>query len=81
MFDPYEENERIAWIVENIREVPFKTEQVTKGLPLTRKNLRFEDGKSTVTLRSLKDEILWLFCESGDSLFGAEIVKSGLKVW
>jgi hypothetical protein len=35
------------------RGVGFVTKAVTKGLPLIRKNLRFEDGISRVTPRSL----------------------------
>ena len=40
---------------------PPETEHVRNGLPLTRKNLKFEEGKSKVTLRSLKEEIKWGF--------------------
>ena len=39
------------------RDVGFVTEAVIKGLPLERKNLRFEEGLSKVTPRSLYDEI------------------------
>lgn len=50
-------SDKTAWIVEIVIEVLPETEQVMKGLPLTRKNLRLEEGKSRVTLRSLKEEI------------------------
>jgi hypothetical protein len=48
-----EENERMAWIVEMVISVLPVIEQVKKGLPLTRKNRKFEEGISKVTLRSL----------------------------
>ena len=40
-----------------IDSVRYVTDVATKGLPLTRKNLRFEEGMPKVTLRSLKEEI------------------------
>jgi len=49
------ESDKTAWIVEIVMEE--LTEKVMKGLPLTRKNLRLEEGKSRVTPRSLKEEI------------------------
>ena len=53
----FPENDKTAWIVEIVIEEVPETEQVMKGLPLTRKNLRLEEGKSRVTPRSLKDEM------------------------
>lgn len=74
-----EEHERIAGIVEMERAIGLETSQVTKGLPRTRKKRRLEEGKSNVTLRSLKEDIRWLvgFCEA----VAAEMVRSGMKVW
>jgi hypothetical protein len=43
----------MAWIVVIERGVGCVTENVKKGLPLTRKNLKFDEGISKVTLRSL----------------------------
>jgi len=37
------------------RGVDSVTEKVKKGLPLTRKKVRLEEGISKVTLRSLKE--------------------------
>lgn len=51
----FPERDKTAWIVEIVIEE--LTEQVMKGLPLTRKNLRLDEGKSRVTPRSLKEEI------------------------
>ncbi|KAM1429167.1 hypothetical protein ACFX2I_045394 [Malus domestica] len=65
VFEPFDEHERIAWMVEIEREVELETEQVMNGLPRTRKKLRLEEGKSNVTLRSLKEEILWGCGEPG----------------
>lgn len=72
----FDENDRIAWMVEIEIAVPLETEQVRNGLPRTRKNLRLEEGMSKVTLRSLKEEITWLFCEPGLVFPVAEMVRS-----
>jgi hypothetical protein len=48
-----QEKERMSWIVVIERGVGCVTENVEKGLPLTRKNLKFDEGISKVTLRSL----------------------------
>lgn len=66
-------------MVEIESSVRLETEQVTKGLPRTRKKRRLEEGKSRVTLRSLNEEILCVsweleFCE-------AEMVRSSMKIW
>lgn len=45
--------ERMAWIVDMEMGVLAVTEAVKKGLPLTRKKRRFEEGRSRVRLRSL----------------------------
>jgi hypothetical protein len=45
-------------MVEMERGVGFVTETVKNGLPLTRKKLRFEEGISKVTLRSLYEDIM-----------------------
>ena len=57
----FEEKERIAWMVDMEIAVPPETEHVRNGLPLTRKNLKLEEGKSKVTLRSLREEIKCVF--------------------
>lgn len=67
----------MAWIVEMQRWVPRATWQVTNGLPLTMKNRRFEEGKSTVILRSLTAEIKWGF----GGFSGVEMVRSEMKDW
>lgn len=52
--------ERKAWMEEMERSVAVvRVEKVTKGLPRTRKKRR-EGGRSRVTLRSLKEEMMWL---------------------
>lgn len=51
--ESFEEKKMMSWMVDMERWVSCVTEKVTKGLPLTRKNLRLEDGMSKVTLRSL----------------------------
>lgn len=53
MLDLFEENEEMAWIVVMERGLGSVTDTVKKGLPLTRKKLRFDEGISKVTLRSL----------------------------
>lgn len=60
-----DENDIMAWMVVMESGVGVFTDAVTKGLPLTRKNLRLEEGMSKVTLRSLKEEITCFPCESG----------------
>lgn len=72
-------NSRMAWIVEIQSGTPLITLQVRKGLPLTRKNRRLLDGKSRVTLSSLKEEMTW--DALGLGLFNVEIVRSEMKVW
>jgi hypothetical protein len=76
--ESFEENETISWTVEMERGVGLVTEKVKKGLPLTRKNLKFEDGISNVTLRSLKEEII---CLSLLFLCVEDMVRSGWKTW
>ncbi|KAM1767405.1 hypothetical protein ACFX12_045497 [Malus domestica] len=66
-------------MVEIEREVALETEHVMNGLPRTRKKLRLEEGKSNVTLRSLKEEILWGRGESG--FWVAEMARSAVKIW
>lgn len=71
--------ERMAWTVEIKSLVVLSVEPVKKGEPRTRKNLRL-GGRSKVTLRSLKDDIMWF--EGWSVLFSpVEMVKSGVKVW
>lgn len=68
--------ERKAWIEEMEKLVASaRVEKVMKGLPRTRKKRR-EGGMSRVTLRSLKEEMMWLDWEEGE-----EMVRSGTKVW
>lgn len=74
----FEENERMAWIVEMESEVCFETEQVRNGLPRTRWNRRLEEGKSRVTLRSSKAEMTWV---SGWGFWVLEMVRSAVKAW
>lgn len=75
-----DESERMACMVVMESGVGHVTDAVTKGLPLTRKNLRFEEGMSKVTLRSLKEEITCFGCEPGLVLLSEEeMVMSGLK--
>ena len=50
------EKDTNSWLVE-IVIVLHETENVINGLPLTRKNLRLEEGKSRLTPRSLNEEI------------------------
>jgi hypothetical protein len=76
--ESFEENETISWTVEMERGVGFVTEKVKKGLPLTRKNLKFEEGMSKVTLRSLKEEIT---CFSFPFGRVEDMVRSGWKTW
>jgi hypothetical protein len=76
----FDENERMAWMVDIEMAVSPETEQVRNGLPRTRKNLRFEEGKSRVTLRSLEEEIVCIFWASGWVFSEAEMVRSGLKI-
>jgi hypothetical protein len=57
----FDENERMVWMVDIEMVVSPETEQVRNGLPRTRKNLRLEEGKSRVTLRSLEEEIVCIF--------------------
>ena len=52
-----EDKETMVCTVVIERDVGDVTEAVIKGLPLERKNLRFEEGMSKVTPRSLYDEI------------------------
>lgn len=75
----FDENERMECIVVMESGVRPVVDAVTKGLPLTRKNLRLEEGMSNVTLRSLKEEITCLSCESWLVLLEEEMVISGLK--
>lgn len=77
----FEENDRMAWMVEIEISVLVATEQVRNGLPRTRKKRRLEEGRSKVRLRSLKEEIIWFFCELGLVFSEAEMVRSGLKIW
>lgn len=77
----FEENEIMAWMVDIEIGVRPETAQVRNGLPRTRKNLRLEEGRSRVTLRSLKEEITCVFCESGRVFSKAVMVRSALKVW
>jgi hypothetical protein len=56
------------------------TENVKKGLPLTRKNLKFEEGRSKVTLRSLKEDILWVFPLKDEAVLIAVLKNWGKKV-
>jgi len=75
-----DESERMACMVVMESDVGHVTEAVTKGLPLTRKKLRFEEGMSKVTLRSLKEEMTCLACKPGVVLVSVEeMVMSGLK--
>ena len=63
------------------RAVWAETAQVRKGLPRTRKKRRLEEGRSRVTLRSLKEDTMWRLCESAWVLSEAEMVRSALKIW
>lgn len=68
--------ERKAWMEEiEISVASVRVERVMNGLPRTRKQRR-EGGRSRVTLRSLKEEMMWLDWEEGE-----EMVRSGTKVW
>lgn len=78
--DLLDESERMECVVVMKSGVGQVTDPVTKGHPLTRKNLRFEEGISKVTLRSLKEEITCFVFEPGVVLHSEEaIVISGLK--
>lgn len=73
------EKDETAWVVEIVTEELLETKQVTKGLPLTRKNLRLEEGKSSVTPRSLKEEIKCVFLECGSGPSDPVMVMSAVK--
>jgi hypothetical protein len=77
----FDENERMAWMVDIEMTVPPETEQVRNGLPWTRKNLRLEEGNSKVTLRSPWEEIMCVFLASGWVFSEAEMLRSSLKIW
>jgi hypothetical protein len=77
----FDENERMAWMVDIEMAVLPETEQVRNGLPRTRKNLMLEEGMSRVTLRSLWEEIKCVFLASGWVFSEAEMVRSALKIW
>ena len=49
----FEDSETMVCDVVIERQVGLVTEAVIKGLPLIRKNLRFDEGMSKVTPRSL----------------------------
>lgn len=80
-----EQNETMAWMVEMERRVVLRVMvlKVKKGLPRTRKNRRLLEGRSKVTLRSLKAEILCRVLEIADGLvlFKEVMVRSGTKTW
>ncbi|CAL1375423.1 unnamed protein product [Linum trigynum] len=50
------------------------------GVPLTRKNLRLEDEKSNVALRSLKEVMTWRFAEEATSTT-TKRKRLALEVW
>lgn len=57
--------------------VLLKASKVINGLPRTRKNRRLPEGVSRMRLRSLKDDIIWGFCETEAGF--SETVQSALK--
>lgn len=71
----------MACIVEIDSAVLLETEKVRYGLPLTKKNRRFEEGRSRMIPRSLKEEITWGLLESGWVVSEAEMVKSKVGIW
>ena len=77
----FDENERMAWMVDIKTAVPPEMEQVRNGLTRTRKNLMLEEGNSRVTLRSQWEEIKCVLLASRWVLSGAEILRLGLKIW
>ena len=60
------------------RGVESATKKVKKGLPLARKKVRFEEGISKVTPRSLKEVTT---CFSLEVFVEEVMVRSALKTW
>ena len=73
----FDENERMVWMVDIEIAMLLETEQVKNGLPRMGKNLRMEEGKSRVTLRSLEEEIVCIFSATGWVFFEAEGKRGG----